>query len=89
MSDASCPFCGTSIISTVHPAHATCCLASYGFTNEQWNMRPPKKEQPAQSVTSEVEYLRQLVRDLVVKPTDTEIEALTKSYSVGAEKEGA
>lgn len=67
MDNLKCPFCGSFITLTIHPPHPACGLASYGFTNEQWAMRPPKEDRPTPAMTSEVEYLRGLLEKLVIQ----------------------
>lgn len=89
MSDkVECPFCGErfapfeNCARAEHPRFAPgpyiqrCPLEGKQFLTDNWNMRPPKKEQPSAfdsfinampAYASEVEWLRQLVRDLVIE----------------------
>lgn len=66
--EVSCPFCGVEVDPiSAHPFDPVCPLSTYSFAREKWAMRPPKKEQPAQTVVSEIEYLRRLVRGVVTQ----------------------
>lgn len=76
-----CPFCGEEFYQDtygryIHPANTVedeyCPLAGWGFSEQQWNMRPPKKEvgsTPAPAITSEVEWLRKMVERLSLEKT--------------------
>lgn len=66
----SCPFCGMEVTEKEyaglrHPSNTACTLGDVVYSFDQWQMRPPKKEQPA--MTSEVEYLRGLLEKLILK----------------------
>lgn len=69
----TCPFCGSSVhkfenkAEAEHPLHPVECPLSKGVLEiDQWNMRPPRKEQPAAPVIeSEVAWLRSIVRDVI------------------------
>ena len=74
MSDIiECPFCGSHFqpyphkAEALHPLSAHCPLSTFIFTNEQWNMRPPKKEvgHITKVTQDEVEWLRSLVEKFV------------------------
>ena len=87
MSDnIECPFCGIHFppypykAQAVHPPNArdgvNCPLSKFIFNNEQWNMRPPKKEvgHIPKSTQDEVEWLRAMVEKLTVAPAPLHIE---------------
>lgn len=71
--NVSCPFCGISFEPFVDRATAShpigdgsCTLDAFEFSIDQWNKRPPRKEQPAMPVAqNEVMWLRMLVEDFI------------------------
>ena len=97
MSDnVECPFCGMEVTKKEaagflrHPANTTCTLDDELHSEEKWKMRPPKREQPAQEqyMLSEVEYLRGLVRDLVVEKTPETVTQYIYPEHMYAQREG-
>lgn len=73
----SCPFCGETFYKKnfnghhMHPAKMAdddCPLSGCAFSEQQWNMRPPKKEVGHTPAQGEVEWLRALVKELISKP---------------------
>lgn len=65
--NVECPFCGIEILTGgTHPQHPVCELSGYNLSSTQWNLRPPKTGQPAQTWTSELDYLRSLLRELLI-----------------------
>lgn len=81
MDNVECPFCGVEIISgvLVHPKHPICDLSGHCFSRRQWQMRPPKKEQPAKEpmsdltfyLTGEVQWLRERL-EILMAPEEPE-----------------
>jgi len=80
MDNPTCPFCGESFAPFVHmavaehPPNIDCPLFGRTLKIEEWNMRPPKKEQPAKEpmsdltfyLTGEVQWLRERLEILMV-----------------------
>lgn len=93
MSDkATCPFCGEHIHARAHPSSSKiitmeCPLVGCTFSWKQWQMRPPKNEQPAKAETSasdallyhmagQIGWLQSLVERLTIEQPD-------QHYTVG------